>query len=152
MPELLQNKNREGVVILPSHPRPDSNRLLNAPMLEFDLASVIERIKGEEEWISGKHNAITLTKSAGMSIVLIAMHRENEMKIHQEEGALSLYIITGKLRFTSDTEFAFLHKHSLIAMHENIKYELLAIEESIFLLTSVAPTDSEKKLADNKKI
>ncbi len=77
--------------VLQSHPRPDTNRTLDAPMIMLDLPAVIERIKQEKDWVSGKHNAITLMKSASMRIVLIAMHKGNRMSMHQTED-LSVYI------------------------------------------------------------
>ena len=95
--------------ILPSHPRPDSNRVLDAALLDFDLPTVIERIKQETEWINGKHNAITLTKSERMSIVLIAMHEDSEIKMEQIDGSMSLHIIKGKLKFTTENESVIIH-------------------------------------------
>ena len=123
--------------ILPSHPRPEPARILNAPMLSFDLPIVIERIKQEDEWISGKHNAMTLMKSPKMSIVLIAMHEGNEMKMHRAEGPVSIYIIEGKLQLTTENESALIIKDHLLTLHEKIKHSLMAIEETTFLLTMV---------------
>ena len=120
-----------------SYPRTDSNRLLDAPMFNFDLQAVIEKIKQEENWISGNHNAITLVKSNSMRIVLIAMHDGNEMKMHQSEGPVSIYIMKGKLQLTTENESVILHKDQLLTLHENIKHALLAMEETILLLTMV---------------
>lgn len=126
-----------GAGILPSHPRPDSNRLLDAPMFNVDLPSAIKRLKLEEDWISGKHNAVTLMKSERMRIVLIAMHQGNEMKMHQSNGPISVHILEGKLQFTAENESSILQKNQLLTLHENIKHGLIAIEETIFLLTVV---------------
>lgn len=120
-----------------SHPRPDANRLLDGSILNFDLPSAIERIKQEGEWISGKHNAITLMKSERMRILLIAMRKENEMKMHQLEGAISIYIIEGKTKFITENESKTLLKNQLVTLHEKIKHGFIAIEETILLLTMV---------------
>ena len=66
MHKLFSNQSATLTDILPSHPRPDSNRVLDASLLDFDLPTVIERIKQEPAWIYGKHNAITLTTVYGV--------------------------------------------------------------------------------------
>ena len=126
-----------GTSVLPSHPRPDPDRPLDGHLLDFDLPAVIDRIKQEADWISGKHNAITLMKSNSMRIVLIAMHEGNEMKMHQAAGPVSIYLIEGKLELTTENESVILHKNQLVTLHENIKHGLLAIGETILLLTIV---------------
>jgi len=123
--------------VLQSHPRPDADRLLDTPMFTIDLPSAIERIKQEAEWLSGKHNAITLMKSEMMRIVLIAIHKGNEMKMHQSDGPISLQILEGKLKFIAEDMPVVLTKGQLITLHENIKHGLIAIEETTFLLTMV---------------
>ncbi|MEP6712978.1 MAG: cupin domain-containing protein [Ferruginibacter sp.] len=134
---ILKDYVAEHAGTLPSHPRPDPGRLLEAPMLNFDLPAAIERIKKEEEWISGKHNAITLMKSASMRIVVIAMHQGNEMKMHQSDGPITVHIIEGKLNFITENESVILQKGQLVTLQENIKHGLIAIEETVFLLTMV---------------
>ena len=123
--------------VLQSHPRPDADRLLDARMFTIDLPSAIERIKQEEEWMSGKQNAITVMKSEKMRIILIAMHKGNEMKMHQSEGPISLQILEGKLKFIAEDMPVVLTKGQLITLHENITHGLIAIEETTFLLTMV---------------
>lgn len=118
-----------------SRPRPDSKRPLDAPMLNFDLTSMIERIKQEDEWNTGTHNAITIMKTAAMRIVLIAMHAGNEIKMHQSEGPISVYVIDGLLQFNTEKESVILKKGQLLTLHENIKHGLIAMEETTFLLT-----------------
>ncbi|MEO8147728.1 MAG: hypothetical protein ABI723_08840, partial [Bacteroidia bacterium] len=117
--ESLKNILDHSATILPSHPRPDSNRALDAGFLNFDLRSAIERIKQEEVWIAGKHNAITLMKSESMRIVLIAMHEGNEMKEHQAQGPISVHIIEGKIKFTTENKSVILQKDQLLTLHEN---------------------------------
>ena len=146
MSESFSYQYAEPVDILPSHPRPDSNRVLDAALLDFDLPTVIERIKQETEWINGKHNAITLTKSERMSIVLIAMHEDSEIKMEQIDGSMSLHIIKGKLKFTTENESVIIHEGKLLVVHKKIKHALTAIEETIFLLTTVTSNDSGIKV------
>lgn len=123
--------------ILQPHPRPDAKRVLIAPMMMFDLPAIIESIKQEKDWALGKHTAITLMKSASMRIVLIAIHKGNEISTHQTEGPISVHIIEGRLQFTIENESIVLEKGQLLSLQENIQHGLNAIEKTIFLLTMV---------------
>ena len=81
-----------------------------------------------------------------MSIVLIAMHNGSEIKMQQVEGTMSLHIIKGKIKFTTENESVIIHEDKLLVMHKNIKHSLFAIEETIFLLTTVSPFDFGKSV------
>jgi quercetin dioxygenase-like cupin family protein len=145
--ESLDNILNHLAIIMPSHPRLDSNRQLDAPMLNFDLPSIVERIKQEEDWISGKHNAITLMKSDIMRIVLIAMHEGNEMEMHKTGGPISIHIIEGKLTLATEKDSIIIHKGHLLTLHENIKHGLTAIDETIILLTILHERNAQTKTA-----
>ena len=129
--------NGENTGILLSHPRPAYNRPLDAKLLVFDLPVEVAKMKQECNWIDGKHNAITLMKSENITMVLIAMQQGHDMKLHQAKGPLIINIIEGKLMFTAEEEPVLLHKDQVLSLHENIKHELFAVEETIFLLTVV---------------
>ena len=66
---------------------------LDAPILQFDLPSVIERLKKEGGWVAGKQKAITLMKSESMSLVMIILDTAGEMKMHQADGPISVMIV-----------------------------------------------------------
>jgi quercetin dioxygenase-like cupin family protein len=113
----------------PSFHTPD--RLLDAPLLIFDLHDVVEKIKQEAAWKMGERNAITLLKSPFMRIVLIALHKKTEINFHQSGNVISVQIIEGKVNFQS----LILKKGSLLTLHEDARHNLHAIEESVILLT-----------------
>ena len=123
--------------VLPPHPRPDPARLLSQPMFSFDLPAEMDRLMAEGTWNSGKHNAITLMKSGPMSIVLIAMHEGNEIKMHKVEGPVSVFIIKGKLQFNTANDSALLLKDQLLTLPDNIEHNLIAVEETVLLLTMI---------------
>jgi quercetin dioxygenase-like cupin family protein len=123
--------------VLQSNPRPDSHRLLNAPILGFDLPAVIKRIKNEKEWFMGNHNAIALSKSKHMRIVLVAMHKGNEMVMNHIETATCIHVIEGKLKINAKNESHIFEQNQLLTLNENTKHEISAIEETVFLLTVI---------------
>jgi quercetin dioxygenase-like cupin family protein len=127
-PNILQMKNESIENALSFH-TPD--RLLDAPLLIFDLHEVVEKIKQEPTWKMGERNAITLLKSPFMRILLIALHKKMEINFHQSGNIISVQIIEGKVNFQS----LMLKKGSLLTLHEDTKHTLYAIEESVILLT-----------------
>src|SRR5690606_4157723 len=72
--------------------RPEGDRLLDAQMVLMDLAEFQKQIKDEKAWKEGDRNAITLFKSDGMRVVLIALHAGSEMKTHTAPGIISVQV------------------------------------------------------------
>ena len=107
------------------------DRLLDAPLLIFDLHEVVKKIKQEPTWKMGERNAITLLKSPQMRIVLIAVRKKTEINFPHSGNLISIQIIEGKVNFQS----LMLNKGSLLTLHEDTKHTLYAIEESVILLT-----------------
>ena len=60
-----------------------AERPLDGAWLSFDLPVMPKRIKAEETWRSGSRNAMTMMKSRGQRIVLIAMHGKTEIPMHR---------------------------------------------------------------------
>jgi len=118
--------------VLPFH-TPD--RLLDAPLLTFNLTDVVENIKQEDVWKMGERNAITLLKSAYMRIVLIALQEQTEMNFHQSGNMMSVQIIEGSVNIQTDKKTEQLKKGCLLTLHEETKHTLIAMEKSVFLLT-----------------
>ncbi|MET3731984.1 hypothetical protein [Moheibacter stercoris] len=115
--------------------RPDSERLLNAPLVEMNLQEVIKQIKSETTWIDSDRNAVTLFKSETMRIVLIGLHENAELKPHKANGVISVQVIEGNIEFTAEDQITSLEKRQMIALQENIIHSVKALTESFFLLT-----------------
>jgi quercetin dioxygenase-like cupin family protein len=111
------------------------DRLLDAALLCFELTEATEKLKQEDTWKMGERTAITLMKSTFMRIVLIAMHGQSEINFHQSGNVISVQLLQGKVNFQTASESVMLKKGSLITIHEDTKHTLIAIEESVFLLT-----------------
>jgi quercetin dioxygenase-like cupin family protein len=127
--------------ILPFH-IPD--RLMDAPLLKFNLEEIIEKIKKEDLWKMGERDAITLLKSAYMRIVLIALHEQTAMNFLQSGNMISVQIMEGSVTIQTDKKSAILKKGSLLTLHEDTKHSLIAMEASIFLLTiAICPASPE---------
>src|SRR5690606_38577856 len=75
--------------------RAEGYRLIDAQMVLMDLREFQEQIKDEKSWKDGDRNAITLFKSDGMRVVLIALHAGSEMKTHAAPGIISVQVLEG---------------------------------------------------------
>jgi quercetin dioxygenase-like cupin family protein len=115
--------------------RPEGDRLMDAGMVTIDILTFIEQIKHESTWKDKDRNAITVFKTNGMRIVLIALHEGAEMKTHSAEGIISIQVIDGRMKFYTSNQSVELGKGQMLALHKGIPHSVLAIKETIFLLT-----------------
>ena len=70
-----------------------------------------------------------------MRIVLIALHAGAEMATHTADGIISVQVLEGKIKFTTDIKTVELSKGQMLALHERIPHSVVAIEETAFVLT-----------------
>ena len=115
--------------------RPEGDRLIDAKLVSIDLPMYMQQIKEESSWKDGKRNAITVFKTNGLRIVLIALHEGAAMARHTADGIISVQVLEGKLQFNTDQQSVELLSGQMLALHERIPHSVLALKESIFLLT-----------------
>lgn len=115
--------------------RPEGDRVLDAQLVQIDLAKYIREIKNEEAWHKSDRNAITIFKADAMTIVLVALHANAEMKPHTAKGVISVQVLEGSIKFGTTGQSVTLDKTQMVTLHENIQHSVVALEESVFLLT-----------------
>jgi quercetin dioxygenase-like cupin family protein len=115
--------------------RPEGDRDLNAPMVTMDLISLQAQIKNEEAYRNGDRNAITIFKSDGMRIVLIALHEGAEMKTHKAPGMISVQVLEGNIIFKTEHETTDRTAGQMLVLHTGIPHSVVAKTASVFLLT-----------------
>jgi quercetin dioxygenase-like cupin family protein len=115
--------------------RPEGERSMDAKLVTIDLLLFIKQIKQESTWEESDRNAITVFKTNGLRIVLIALHEGAEMVKHTANGLISVQVLEGRLQFTTDLQSVELNSGQMLALHERIPHSVLAIQETIFLLT-----------------
>ena len=115
--------------------RPQGDRIMDAPLVTIDLRSFTKQIKDEKAWKDTDRNAITVFKTDGMRIVLIALHKDAEMSTHTADGMISVQVLEGQILFTTEEQLVELGQGEMLALHENILHSVLAKEETIILLT-----------------
>lgn len=115
--------------------RPDGDRLLDATLVQMDIDDAIRRIKAEVAWNTSDRNAITIYKTDGLSIVMIALHKNAVIAKHTASGIISVQVCEGEIQFATDEESVVLKKGQMIALHKRIPHTVTALQESAFLLT-----------------
>ena len=126
----MEEKSNEATI-----QRPQGDRIMDAPLVTINLGSFIAQIKAEKAWKDSDRNAITVFKTDGMRIVLIALHKDAEMKKHTADGMISVQVMEGQILFTTEDQSVELGQGEMLALHKNVPHSVLAREETIFLLT-----------------
>lgn len=128
--EAIQEKSNQATQL-----RPEGDRILDSELLEIDLSKFSKQIKQEQAWINGDRNAITLFKSDGLRIVMIALHEGAEMKTHTAPGIISVQLLEGNILFRTAKQSSELIEGQMLTLHAGIAHSVLAKKESTFLLS-----------------
>jgi quercetin dioxygenase-like cupin family protein len=107
----------------------------DAPILTFDLPTLIEKLKHSNKWAKGELNAMILLDGPYRQIVLTALQKGTEINSFQSSDSITFQTIEGKLQLYFHHETVILNKGQLLTLYENVKYRLTSREESVFLLT-----------------
>lgn len=92
----------------PTGLRPEGGRVLDAPLVRMNIPDFITQIKAEAAWTNSDRNAITVYKTDGLRMVLVALHKGAVMAKHTAAGIISVQVFDGEINFTTDEESVFL--------------------------------------------
>ncbi|MGN7204649.1 cupin domain-containing protein [Pedobacter sp. SAFR-022] len=120
--------------------RPEGARSLDAAMVTMDLSSLTIQIKEEDTYKKSDRNAITIFKTDGMRIVLMALKKGAELKTHTAPGIISVQVLEGYIDFSTELQKSPRKTAQMLTLHAGIPHSVLALEDSVFLLTLAAAT------------
>ncbi|HEY0668850.1 MAG TPA: cupin domain-containing protein [Sphingobacteriaceae bacterium] len=126
----MENKSNHATPL-----RPEGDRILDASLVEMDLDQYIKQIQSEPAWETGDRNSVTIFKSDTMRIVLVGLHEGAELKTHTANGIISVQVLEGYIKFTTETQVTELQKGKMLALHKNIPHSVFAVKKTFFLLT-----------------
>lgn len=115
--------------------RPEGGRLMDAPVVPVNVPEFIRQIKNEPSWKKSDRNAMTVYKTGGMRIVLVALHEDAVIEKHTTNGIVSVQVLDGEIIFNTEGQSIVLRKGEIIALHRNVPHSVAATKESVFLLT-----------------
>ncbi len=124
----------------PDRPHVTAERQLDAPLLTFEISTLLAQLQAEPTWQRESHNAMTLTKSRGLRVVLVALHGGTTLPPHHIDGPLSMHVVDGELEVTADSRALMLRAGQLLTLQSGIRHAVQAVTEAAFLLTLSAET------------
>lgn len=131
--------------------RPAGERLVDASLVSIDVPFYTQEIRREKAWIKGPRNAITLFKSDHMRIVLVALHAQADLPKHTAEGTISVQVLEGRIRFSTEQQEVNLNTGQMITLHPDIPHSVFALEEAVFLLT-LSPRPEQERTDPRKPL
>ncbi len=121
--------------------RPEGDRVIDAPLVMINLPEFIIQLKSEDTWKNSDRNSITVYKTNGLRIVLLALHEGAELIKHTAAGHISVQVLEGEIKFNTEKESVQLITGNMIALHKGLPHSVQAIKESVFLLTLTTSLD-----------
>jgi quercetin dioxygenase-like cupin family protein len=117
--------------------RPKSERSLSAPVRGLNLEEELARLRKEKEWQEGRRNAITLHKSGGLNVVLVAMRAGDRLEEHSAPGPISLVVREGRIHFTAEGETIEAGPETLLTCDAKVRHTVEALSDAVCLLNVV---------------
>ncbi len=119
-------------------PHVTDERPLDGAPLAFDIPDLLRQIRAEDIWHRGTHDAMTLAKSRGLRVVLVAMHTGTGLPWHRAAGPLSLQLLEGELRFDTESQAVTMRAGELLTVAADVRHRLTALCDAAFVLTLAA--------------
>ncbi len=116
-------------------PRPD--RPAGGPFVHSRLAEEVERLKTEPAWRDGDRNSITLTKRAGLRLVLTVLRQGAVLSEHRAPAAATLHVISGRMVVRVGDRSLELGPGEVVTMEARLAHAAEARADTVFLLTLV---------------
>ncbi len=110
-------------------------RSLKRQVLEFDLKNEAEALRQEQGWRCTGHSAKTLVKQHDQRIVLIAMRAGSRMMEHRAASAISIHVLSGRVRVHVATRTIEVAGGQLAALDRALSHDVEACEDSTVLLS-----------------
>ena len=111
------------------------SRSISTSLKQFDLPSLIEKMKDSRSWKNGELKTLTLLNAPGRQIVLTALHEGTEVDSFQTCHSITFQIVEGRILFRTSKKSQFIDEGQTLTLYENIKYSFTASEETVVLLT-----------------
>ena len=108
------------------------------PSLSFDLAEQIRHLRQEHYWQSGR-NSKTIVKYPDFRIVLTAIQAKTTIHEHHSAGRISVQTVEGRIRMHAGGKEFDLPAGRLLVLDRAMPHDVVAIEDSAFLLTVAWP-------------
>lgn len=118
--------------------RPAGDRILDAPYVYANLPSFIKQVKVEPSWEKNDRNAITVFKSAQMTIVVSALKEEASLKECKVDGYVTIQVLEGAIKLITQDGDGDMGENHLMVFHPGILHSIEARLDTVLLITTYA--------------
>ena len=108
---------------------------LAAPIIEVQLDHELELLRSGSSYLSTDHAATTILKRPGIRVVLVALRAGGRMPEHHQDSPIAVQVLAGHIRFGVEGQSLDLSPGHLVGLADSLPHQILALEESAFLLT-----------------
>lgn len=130
-----QNESNAGPLRGSSHSPRHGGRAMEAPILHLDLPAEIEQLRQQPSYSNGQVTGRTLVKEPDLRVVLIALPAGGRMTEHDASGPCAIQGLSGRVNIRLPESTVDVTAGHLLALESGIRHEVVAIEDSAFLVT-----------------
>ena len=109
--------------------------------VQFDVNQEMAESERKKPWPMGYY-AKSLFKKSDMRILLISMEKGSVLKEHHADGAISVQILKGSVRFAAQGTEHELQIGTVVTLAASIKHHVEALDDSALLVTLSWPDAS----------
>lgn len=115
--------------------RPEGNRAIDGTYIFVDIPSFVNQLIQEKAWEKNDRNGITVFKSTNITMVITALQAGAAIRNNSVNGFITLQILEGNTRITTNDGDIDAVKNQLITFHPQVHHSVEALSDSIILLT-----------------
>jgi quercetin dioxygenase-like cupin family protein len=112
---------------------------LSGDGLKFRLRDEIDQLRQDLKSSSGQRSAKTLTKAGGLRVTLVVMDANADMRPEASNGGATVQVLEGRLQVQSHGQTRELASGELMALDDNLREPVRAVDQSAFLITVAWP-------------
>jgi quercetin dioxygenase-like cupin family protein len=121
--------------------RPEGDRVIDASYVFTDIPAFVAQLEGEKAWDKGDRNAITVFKSGNITTVISMLKKDATIVENVIEGYITIQVIKGDINVNTPDGDIQATNHQLISLHPKVPHSVIALEDSVLLLTTVSRED-----------
>ena len=110
----------------------------SGPVLSFNLYTEIRRLESEQPW-QAEHTANTIVKYPDLRIILVALKAGGKLLEHRTAGRISIQTLSGLIEVHTPDRVIQMPVGHLITLDHDLVHDVVAIGDSVFLLTIAWP-------------
>lgn len=107
----------------------------HVPSHSYDLNTEIKNVKAEVVQNSTDRHTKLLAKEKDFRLVLLSLKKGAILQEHSASGRVFVHVLEGHVHMKVAGELIDLPMGHLTTLEANVKHDVTAIEESVFLLT-----------------